>query len=299
MTTLQLSLLAGMLIMTGPVLLLFRYAPKHPALGTYLEAINSTQTTAGPMGTDMEEGLEDRLGLWLQRHVGNRLSVPRDELEILRIPVHKFLAQKALFGLVGLMIAPVLGALLWAIGVSVPIGLPVVGSLALAIGLSFIPDLNARTDAQKAREEFRYVLSTYMDLVALERRAASSPSPRQAMAQAATVGDHWVFRRLDEELAHSRLSGIPPWDRFRQLGETYQVNELIELGNIMRIAGDESASVYETLSQRSKAMRKAHLAKELTAANEVSTKRSAPVALLGGVFMLMLLAPALLGLLGT
>lgn len=65
----------------------------------------------------------------------------------------------------------------------------------------------------------------------------------------------------------------------------------------MRIAGAESAGVYETLKQRSRALRKAHLAKELTEANATSTKRDAPMAALGVVFMLMLITPALLSIL--
>lgn len=297
MTSLQLAIFAGMIIMMGPVLILLRYSPKHPALGPYLESVNNTRTGTPVLGRDTTDSAEDRIGLWLQRHVGSWLNIPREELEILQTPVHKHLVQRALFALVGLCFPALLSLLLWAIGITVPIGIPIVGSLAIAIGLSFIPDLNARTNAAEAREEFRYVLGSYMDLVALERRAAAAPSPRQAMAQAATVGDSWVFKRLSEELAHSRLSGIPPWDRLKELGQVYRINELVELGNIMRIAGDESASVYETLSQRSKAMRKAHLAKELTAANEVSTKRSAPVALLGVVFMVLLIVPGLLGVL--
>ena len=181
------------------------------------------------------------------------------------------------------------------LGVPMPIGIPVVGSLLLAVVLSFIPDYNVRDNARKARAEFTYVLGSYMDLVAMERRAGTSP--RQALEDAAEVADSWVFQRLAEELTHSRLSGVAPWDRLGALGERYMVTELTELGHIMRIAGTESAGVYETLKQRSKAMRKAHLARELTAANETSTKRSAPIALLGLVFLALLVVPALLAML--
>lgn len=298
MTSLQLGLLAGMTMMLGPVLLLFRYAPRHPELGDYLAQLSPATVPLRANQLTEEPSLEDRLGWWLQRQVGDKINLPKDDLDILRIAPHQHLAQRALFGLIGLLFPTLLSVVLWIIGVPVSLGIPVIGSLLLGAVFSFIPVLNVRTDAQEAREEFRYVLGSYMDLVALERRASASPSPRQAMAQAATVADHWVFRRLAEELAHSRLSGVAPWDRLRELGIRYRITELTELGNIMRIAGEESASVYETLAQRSRAMRKAHLAKELTAANEVSTKRSAPVALLGGVFMVMLIIPGVLGMVG-
>ena len=53
----------------------------------------------------------------------------------------------------------------------------------------------------------------------------------------------------------------------------------------------------ENTTRAVQAMRKAHLARELTAANETSTKRSAPIALLGLVFLALLVVPALLAML--
>ena len=299
MTELQLALLAGMLIAAGPVMLIARYAPRHPALGAYLDASSSSAGVNGPSGSAVgfaaEQTFEDRLGYWLQRRIGARLNVPHAELEMLRIPPHRYFAQRAVFALVGLALPSVMAALLYVVGVRLPIGIPVVGSLVLAVGLSFIPAYNVRDNAKKARAEFTYVLGSYMDLVAMERRAGTSP--RQALEDAAEVADSWVFQRVAEELTHSRLSGVPPWERLGQLGERYMVTELVELAHIMRIAGTESAGVYETLKQRSKGMRKAHLARELQAANETSTKRSAPVAVLGLVFLGLLAAPPMLAML--
>jgi Flp pilus assembly protein TadB len=296
MTALQLSLLVGALFATGVLIPISGLLPRHPALGAYLDASSgaapslTTSAITGPATT-----AEDRIGAWLQRRIGGRLHAPTLELELLRIPVHRFLGQKAMFALVGLALPTVLAAVLYVTGARIPLGFPVIGSLVLAAGLSFIPDYNVRSNAQQARDEFAFVLGSYMDLVALERRAGSSP--RQALEEAAEIADSWVFHRLAEELAHSRLSGASPWDRLRVLGERYGVAELTELAHIMRIAGAESAGVYETLKQRSRALRKAHLAKELTEANATSTKRDAPMAALGVVFMLMLITPALLSIL--
>lgn len=298
MTTLQLALIAGAICALGPILLIVRYAPRFPALGAYLEASSETGA-ARPQTPDQSGGttLEDRLGYWLQRRVGPWVKVPVLELELLGVAQHKFLAQRAMFAAVGLALPALLTAVLYAFGLRVPFAIPVVASLGLAVGLSFLPVTNAHAEAERARHEFSFLLGAYMDLVGLERRAGSAP--RQALEQAAEIGDSWVFRRLAEELAHSRLSGVTPWERLRVLGERYEVIELTELAHIMQIAGTESAGVYDTLKQRSKAMRKANLARELTKANEQSTKRSAPLALLGVVFMGMLLAPALLAVAGA
>lgn len=297
MTPLQLALFAGALIMIGPVILIARYVPQRPSLSAYLDAASGSGAPQLIEADVLDTQTKDRIGYWLQRHLGNWVQVPRAELEILQKPVHQFLAEKALFALVGLVLPPLMSVLLLLLGTSTPIGIPVIGSIALAVGLSFIPDAQVRSETREARKEFVFVLGSYLDLVSLDRR--SGTAPRQAMEQAAQIGDSWVFKRLAGELAHSRLSGIPPWERLKDLGDRYGVPELTELGNIMRIAGTENAGVYETLKQRSKAMRKAHLAKEITAANETSTKRSAPVAMLGMVFVLLLAAPAILALMNS
>lgn len=294
MTSYQIALLAGAVIMAGPVLLLWRYAPQRPSLSAYLAPESASAVDNEAVLPGDGASLQDRLGLWMQQHL-RWIQVPRVELELLQVPTHRFLAEKATFALVGLLFVPVLSGVLWAMGIPMPWAIPVVGSVMLAAGLSFLPDYNVRDRANAAREEFVFVLGSYLDLIALERKAATSP--RQSMEEAARVGDSWVFKRIAEELAHSRLSGEPEWDRLQGLGDRYGINELSELGHIMKIASRENAAVYETLSQRSMAMREARLAKELGEANKVSTKRSAPVALLGLIFTLLLVTPSFLAML--
>lgn len=294
MTSYQIALIAGAIIMTGPVLLLWRYAPQRPLLSAYLAPTSTTTLDDEVELLGDSASWQDRIGLWMQRHL-RWIQIPRVELELLQMPTHRFLAEKASFALVGLLFVPVLSGVLWAVGAPMPWTVPVVGSLTLAVGLSFLPDYNVRDRAEAAREEFVFVLGSYLDLIALERKAATSP--RQSMEEAAQIGDSWVFKRIAEELAQSRLSGEPEWDRLQGLGDRYGINELSELGHIMKIASRENAAIYETLSQRSMAMREARLAKELGEANKVSTKRSAPVALLGLIFTLLLVTPSFLAML--
>ena len=294
MTNYQIALLAGAIVMAGPVLLLWRYAPQRPSLSAYLAPASTTTIDNEAELLGDGAGLQDRIGLWMQHHL-RWIQIPREELDLLQMPTHRFLAEKASFALVGLFFVPVLSGVLWAMGIPMPWAVPVLGSLILAAGLSFLPDYNVRDRANAAREEFVFVLGSYLDLIALERKAATSP--RQSMEEAARVGDSWVFKRISEELAQSRLSGEPEWDRLQRLGDQHGINELSELGHIMKIASRENAAVYETLSQRSMAMREARLAKELGEANKVSTKRSAPVALLGLIFTLLLVAPSFLAML--
>lgn len=292
MTPIQVALLAGALIASPLVILLWHRAPQRPSLEAYFSTTPTTSVVVDPS----EVSFEDRLGFWVERVAGRWINIP-GELELLQIPRHRFLAQKLSFALVGLLFPSIAAVLLGLLGLSLPIGIPVLGSIALAVGLSFVPDFNAHTNAKAAREEFAFVLGSYMDLVALDRR--SGTSPRQAMEQAAMIGDSWVFRRIGERIADSRLNGLSPWNELAGLGERYLVPELTELTNIMRVAESQNTSIYETLKERSKASRKAHLAKELTEANKKTTSSSAPIAMLGILFTVLLITPALLSVLAV
>jgi Flp pilus assembly protein TadB len=156
----------------------------------------------------------------------------------------------------------------------------------------FLPNYNAVDDARKARLEFARALGAYIDLVALERHNGSGV--RQAMEAAAEVGDSWVFTRLSEELTRSRWSGQPPWDALHALADELGLPELDDFADIMRLSGEEGASVYTNLRARSAAMRTAMLNDEIAEANAVGERMTIPGSLLGVIFMALLVAPSLL-----
>ena len=220
------------------------------------------------------------------------VRTPTRELAILRIPLARFYGDKIVFALMGLLIPPLLGFLLDLIGLGLPVAVPAVASLGLAAVMFFVPNYNAVDEAKKARLEFSRALGAYIDLVALERHNGSGV--RQAMEAAAGVGDAWVFRRLSEELTRSRWSGQPPWDALHSLAEELGLPELDDFADIVRLSGEEGASVYANLRARSAAMRTAMLNDEITEANAVGERMTIPGALLGVIFMALLVAPALL-----
>jgi hypothetical protein len=103
-----------------------------------------------------------------------------------------------------------------------------------------------------------------------------------------------VFRRLGEELARSRFSGVPPWDALSGLADDLGLPELSEVADIMRLSGEEGAAVYPTLRARSTSMRAALAAAELAKANGAGERMSMPVAVLALIFLALLAVPALL-----
>lgn len=294
MNGLQWALLAGGLVGSGLALILWRLAPAQPDLRDMLARLDRRHRTERS-DTDLRiDGLQDRLGVWVLQHtpLASLVGAPARELAILRKPVHRFYGEKAAFFLAGIVVPVVLTALLLVIGLRPPGYLPVGATLVIAVALSFLPDYNARSDAARARDEFARALGSYIDLVALECRSGSQP--RQAMENAAAVGDSWVFQRIGEELARSRWSGRPPWDGLQALAGELGLPDLADFSDIMRLSGTQGSAVYHQLRARSASMRNSLLASEVARANAVGERMSMPVSALAVVFMLLLATPPLL-----
>jgi Flp pilus assembly protein TadB len=179
--------------------------------------------------------------------------------------------------------------------VPLPVTVPVVVTLAAMVAGWLLPDLHVKQDAAKARAEFSRAHGSYTDLVALERSAGGSAA-RQALENAAEIGDSWPFRRIRDELARSRFSGEPPWDAIHQLADELGLPTLDDVADIMRLAGAEGTQVYDTLRARSTALRSALLAAEQTKANALSGHMAIPTTLMAIVFCITIVTPAVLRL---
>jgi Flp pilus assembly protein TadB len=294
----QLAVVAGALIGAGVALLTWRLVPAQPDLRDALERLSPQHSPRTDSAPATVGDATERLGQWGMRVLPPAVwgRTPTRELAILRIPVTRFYGQKITYSLLGTAIPALLTMLFNAFGASLPFSIPAGAGLVLGGVLFLLPDYNARDDAKRARAEFARALGAYIDLVALERHNGSGP--RQAMEAAAAVGDSWVFRRLSEELARTRWSGLTPWESLRALGDELGLSELADLADIMRLSGEEGAQVYASLRARSTAMRNAMLTAEKAKANEVAERMSIPMSLLGVIFLAFLLTPALLRVMG-
>jgi hypothetical protein len=298
-TGLNLALLSGGLLSLGVVLLLARFIPAEPDLAEALARLTPGRTRATVVGPVTTATGKERIGVWALKALPPALWIrtPHRELALLRIPLARFYGDKMVMAFMGLLIPPLLGFFFDQIGLGLPVAVPAVASLALAVVMFFLPNYNAVDDARKARLEFTRALGAYIDLVALERHNGSGL--RQAMEAAAQVGNSWVFTRLSEELTRSRWSGQPPWDALHALADELGLPELDDFADIMRLSGEEGASVYTNLRARSAAMRTAMLNDEITEANAVGERMTIPGSLLGVIFMALLVAPSLLRMFGS
>ena len=293
-TGLQLALAAGALISLGVVLLATRLMPAEPDLAEALSRLTPARGRTGAVATTDAATGKERVGVWAIKALPPAMWVrtPTRELALLRIPLARFYGDKLTSAFLGLLIPPVLASFFQLIGLSFPVVIPAAASLAFAVVMFFLPNYNAIDDAKKARLEFTRALGAYIDLVALERLNGSGV--RQAMEAAAEVGDSWVFTRLSEELTRSRWSGLPPWDALHTLADELGLPELDDFADIMRLSGEEGASVYTNLRARSAAMRTAMLSDEITEANAIGERMTIPGSLLGVIFMALLVTPSLL-----
>ena len=292
-TGLQLALLAGALVGLGVVLLAARLMPAEPDLAEALRRLTPTRTRRTDSPVSAAVGKE-RIGVWAIRALppGVWVRTPTRELALLRVPFARFYGDKIVFAFLGLLIPPFLAAFLEFLDLGLPLTIPAIASVGLAVVMFFLPNYNAIDDAKKARLEFARALGAYIELVALERNNGSGV--RQAMEAAAEIGDSWVFRRLHEELTRSRWSGLPPWEALHALADELGLPELDDFADIMRLSGEEGASVYTNLRARSGAMRTAMLNDEIAQANAVGERMTIPGSLLGVIFMALLVAPSLL-----
>ena len=297
-TGLQLAIVGGALVGLGVALLVLRLMPAEPDLAEALDRLTPTARRASPVTapvTASESRLsKDLVGVWAIKALPPAvwIKTPTRELALLRIPLARFYGDKVLSAALGLVIPPLVSFFFGVIGLGLPISIPAIASVALAAVMFFLPNYNALDDARAARLEFTRALGAYIDLVALERNNGSGV--RQAMESAAQVADSWVFTRLSEELTRSRWSGQPPWDALHALADELGLPELDDFADIMRLSGEEGASVYTSLRARSASMRAAMLNEEISEANAVGERMTIPASLLGVIFMALLVAPSLL-----
>lgn len=287
-------ILAGMLAGLGVALLLTWAARPEPDLAAALDRLDPHRAPGQHLDPAPPAGdLMTRLGLWAHRRAPTRwVRVPAADLNVLGMSPAAFWGKKAALLLIGLAFPTLFTVVVGAIGLNLPLILPVAAGLVLGVVLSMAPDLEAQRNAAAARVEFSRAVTSYIDLVALEKNAGSGPS--QALEQAAKVGDSWVFVRLREELAHARWAGRPGWDALSTLGDELGVPALHDLGDIMRMSGEEGTAVYDALRARAAASRNALLAADHTAANRASETLSFPIGAIALVFLAILVAPALM-----
>jgi len=251
-----------------------------------------------PQASDRWARATGRAGDWAAaRLLAAGVRAPSQALALIGWTPEGYAARKVGLAAFGAVFVPLATAVLGMVGVRMPVVVPVLGSLALAVVLFFVVDLVVRDQAAEARAKMRRALCSYLDLVSLRRDASEGPTI--ALERAAALGSGWVFRRITDALVAARLAGDAPWDGLRRLAADTGVGELADVADIAAVAAVEGASIAPTLRARAQSLRVQLLAEEEAAANTASEKLTAPVALLSIAFLLLFLYPALARLMAS
>ncbi|MFI2662287.1 type II secretion system F family protein [Micromonospora carbonacea] len=271
---LTLAVVGGAAVGLGLFLVVREALPAAPALGPALRRLHQppgTGRAATGHGPDWIGGF----ARWLRP--------PHRQLALLDRTPEQYALSLLLSALVGLVTPTFLGAVLFLGGVSVPLAVPLLGSLGMAFVAALIAHRSVLTRADAARDEFRQAVCTYLDLVALQLSAAHGPV--QALERAAAVCDGWVFDRIRESLRIAQMQMHSPWDELRELADRIGIPELGDVGAIMRSSGSEGAQVHETLRSRADSLRDQIRTDNLARAEGVTSRLDIPGSLL--VFVLL------------
>ncbi|MFG1845525.1 type II secretion system F family protein [Micromonospora carbonacea] len=271
---LTLAVVGGAAVGLGLFLVVREALPAAPALGPALRRLHQPPGTGRAVtgrGPDWIGGF----ARWLRP--------PHRQLALLDRTPEQYALSLLLSALVGLVTPTFLGAVLFLGGVSVPLAVPLLGSLGMAFVAALIAHRSVLTRADAARDEFRQAVCTYLDLVALQLSAAHGPV--QALERAAAVCDGWVFDRIRESLRIAQMQMHSPWDELRELADRIGIPELGDVGAIMRSSGSEGAQVHETLRSRADSLRDQIRTDNLARAEGVTSRLDIPGSLL--VFVLL------------
>jgi len=277
----------------GIYLVALYFLRAQPALTDVMSRMSGpAPEKASTAGTSLVDGLANKLGLRVHPYLQDSrfLTLPTSDLSLLHKDPAHVLGEKLVAAFFGLLIFPILNLVLTAFGLGLAWSMPAILSLAAAVFLFVIPDIDIRRRAAAARAEFAQALSSYIDLVALCRRGGIGST--QSLEIAAQVGDSWVFLRLDEELYEAGRSGEAPWSALTRVSQQLGLAELGDLADIMTMTGDKGASVYTSLRAKAASLRSAQTSAEQSAAVEATEKLAIPLAGLAGLFMALLLIPA-------
>lgn len=287
------ALLLGTGFGAGLLAIVKGLAPRKPSLADALAAV--TREPRHPLVMTDEGSWTSRLGrpaVSVLSGLGLPTSALRRDLALLGRTQERQLAEQATAAIIGLLLPPVLAALLAAAGLALGWQMPAAGAIALAGAGFAAPALAVRHDAEARRAAARHALAAFLDLVVIS--IAAGAGVEAALTYAAATGQGWAFTQIRHALETARLTRRPLWESLGQLGDELGLAELSELAASITLAGTEGAKVRASLGARATALRTRQLADAETMAQAATERMSLPLVLLFAGFLLLIGYPAVI-----
>ena len=216
------------------------------------------------------------------------------DLTICERSLDKYVQDRFVWSLIGA--SPGLGLLLLQAAGAMTVlspGILLLASLGGAVAGWFYARVDLRSDAEKARRNFRHALAAYLELVAI--LMAGGAGVETSLFDAAAAGKGSAFRHIRSALSAAQARREAPWRLLGELGDRLGVSELVELHSSMTLAG-EGARVRDSLAAKASGMRARDLAQIETEAQSRSETMVLPVAFMFAGFLLLIGYPALAAL---
>jgi tight adherence protein C len=293
--------LAGALAGTGVLLLVIAFARPAmrgsgaPATLAALDAERQKGAFELPQASSSGGRLSSSIGREIRRQMelsGLRLPAGlRADLSMIDRPIETHLAYSLLGAALGAVVPFFLGSVLIGLIGGLPVTTPVfLGLSGLIIG-ALLPTMQAGQRAAIRRRDFRHVVGSFLDLVALN--LSGGRGIPEALNSASSVSDGWAMVRLRDTLAIARLQGVTPWLALSRLGEETAVAELSDLGAALELVADDGAKVRESLAARAASMRRREMADAEGRAQARSQSMLIAQLLLAVGFLIFLIYPAI------
>jgi Flp pilus assembly protein TadB len=280
--------LAGAAVGAGIWLAWSGWSPARPPLADTLARLGQPRVEIAPE----RDNLDVKVGMWARRisPVERVVASMRTDLRVLRRSPDEQAARIVVYTLCGLLWTPVVAAGGYAVGVRLPIAIPL--WLALtggAIG-AFVSVRSVKAQALVRRRMFAHALGSFCDVAGM--CLAAGRGIDAAIQTAAAAGDGSPFHELQAALRAGYVRGDTPWEALDRLGRDCDIADLVELAAALSLAGNEGAAVRDTLGSKAKAIRERLTANAERDAASITERMGIPATLLLLGFMVFLGYPA-------
>jgi len=296
-------LLCGALVGVGLLILLLEvgWAPtRSPAAElARLDAIRSRTSTQTPLTLDRRHAGEAtslrRIGTSVRSTLDAQgITLPaglRGDLALTGRSLETHLGLTLIGALLGavapMVLIAVVSVLAPGAGLSMVAGVLLVGVLLGAA----LPTLSLVPRARNRRRDFRHVVGSFLDLVAMN--LAGGRGVPEALHSASRISDGWAMVRVRDALEMARLQGTTPWAALGELGADMRIDELRDLAAALALVADDGAKIRDSLGARAESLRRRELAEVEGRAQARSQSMLVAQMLLALGFLIFLIYPAI------
>jgi Flp pilus assembly protein TadB len=244
-----------------------------------------------PIERDASDGGWRQLGRPLLSRMRFNSSVRADLRMVRRTPdTHAaMLVVAAAAGLFGPSVLLVVGQVLGVLSLGVVV--PLIVAVLAAVLAPLTVHLTMRSEAAAIRQDLRYQLSAYLDVVTM--LLAGNVGNEGSLRQAAAAGDGRLFVELRRQILVAETSNRSIISALGQLGNDFDLVELQQVAASASLGAGAGAPVAKSLAAKCATLRSALASEQEADARVRTTKITGPLVAMSLLIMATVIYPAL------